>query len=321
MNLSNSSISNSEVVEFLKLAKRLAVFSIPFLIGALFVLLADPFNYFRVSSLVAEDVKAPITKKLNPGFSQLSAFDRDPKPNILLGDSRMQELEPITLKEVTGDDYANLAYGGGSLREAFDSFWIASKKIRLRKVYLGIALMTYNDYEIANRTELYKSVNENPALYFINRTVWESAIYSVYSELSGEKIRLGTPKMSKDEFWQVELGILQKFYEKYTEPVKYRRELGEIADFCRQNNIELNFVIFPMHTDAQKQIVDLGLAKPNQAMRSELSKLGKVYDFEKVNESTSDKNNFNDPVHLNEISQKQLIVDIWGKREARTTIP
>jgi hypothetical protein len=155
-------------------------------------------------------------------------------------------------------------------------------------------------------------VKGNPAMYFINRTVWESSIYSVYSQISGTDLKLGVPQMTKEEFWQTELGILQKYYDKYAPPKQYRKELKEISDYCEKNGIILSFVIFPMHAEAQKQIVDSGMQKQSEQMRADLTEFGTVDDFERDNEFSASRDNFDDPVHMNTAAKKILIGEIWG---------
>jgi hypothetical protein len=315
MNRSNLSISNSEIAEATRFFRRMVVFALPFVLAGAFILIVDPFEYFRVVKLIPTETKYSIAKQIDPCFWRLNRFESAPTENVLLGDSRMEAINPDVIKRVSGETYTNLAYGGGTLREAFDSFWIAARRINLKHVYLGVALTSYNDYEISNRVQFYSSVRGNLALYLVNRGVWESSLYDVESAISGKEIKLGVPQMNKDEFWQVELGILQKYYDKYVEPKKYRKELRDISEYCLANGIELNFIIFPMHVDAQRQLVDSKMLENSEKMRRDLSKFGRIFDFEVDNDINRDKANFNDPVHTNQFMQEMLINEIWGRME------
>ena len=311
MNHNSSFIFSSEAGQAQHLFRRLALFALPFLTGLAFIVIIDPFDFIGVSQVVPEEVKYRTAGQLNPTFWQLNRFSKMPKENILLGDSRMQGLDVAEIQRVSGADFANLAYGGGSLREAFDTFRIADKQIKLKQVYLGVNLNNFNDYEIANRTEFYRAAHENPALYFINRTVWEAAGYCFYQTATGKNQKIGVPNMNRDEFWNEELGIMQKYYDKYLEPVKYRKELLEVGEYCRKNNIKLSFIVFPTHTDAQKLVTNSGLDAKNAEMKSFLATLGKVYDFEGDTDLTVNKEHFDDPVHLTKESRKLLIEEIW----------
>ncbi len=313
MNRSSSSISNSETADFSRLAKRLVVLLLPFLLAAGLIFVVDPFNFFAVSQIIPKDIKAPIASQFNPCFWQLNKFEHEPRENVLLGDSRMILL-PGEVKEVSGEDYANLGFGGGTVREIVDAFKVVSKKVALKKVYIGLNLDKYNDYEINNRMTFYNAAHENPALYFLNQAVWQTAYYEVKTALSGEKFKIGVPNMSKDEFWDEELAVETKYYEKYVEPVKYRKELSELAAFCRENNIKLSFIIFPTHVDAQQLIANTQMIENREKMLKDFNSGGDVYDFDWSNELTANKNNFNDPVHMNADVRKIVTREIWTNR-------
>lgn len=287
------------------------MFSVPFLLAALFILTVDPFNFFQTNGVIPDDVKRPIALQFNPPLWKLNRFEKDPKEFVLLGDSRMAALETEVIKEISGDDYANLAYGGASLREVINTFWLIAKKTQLKKVFIGISLEKYNDYEIADRVNSYVAVRDNPLIYFVNHEVWQASYYNVIGYLKGTKFTLGTTNMSKEEFWQEELQITDRYYKKYVEPKKYRQDLLEISDYCQKNNIELKFIIFPTHVDVQKLITDEGLQAQNSALRSDFTKYGDVYDFDWSNDLTENKNNFRDPVHTNQDTRRTIIAEIW----------
>lgn len=311
MNRNNLSIFNSEMQEFIRFFKRLTLFCLPFILAAGFIAAVDPFNFLPVKSVVSNEIKANISPQLNPCLWKMNIFLRQPIDKILLGDSRMQAIKADDIEAVNGERYFNFGYGGASLREVIDTFWFAAENTKLQKVYLGVNLNIYNDYENTNRTQVYKSIHDNPTLYFINRTVWQAALESAYSQLTNEDLKIGVPTASREQFWQDELEIMRLYYRKFVSPKKYKPELQKIADYCRQNNIELNFIIFPNHTDEQNLIKEANLENENQQMRLDLQAFGTVYDFNTENNLTTDKANFDDPVHLNLTSRQELIREIW----------
>jgi len=75
---------------------------------------------------------------LNYCLWKMPAFARHPASNLLLGDSRMDALKSERVKELTGTDYFNLAYGGATIREIIESFWFASRHASVSRVYIGI---------------------------------------------------------------------------------------------------------------------------------------------------------------------------------------
>ena len=311
MNRSNLFIFNSEALEFARFFRRLALFSLPFVLAAGFIAAVDPFNFLPVKSFISDEVKSGIAPQLNPCLWKMIIFSRQPADKILLGDSRMQGIKPEDIEAVSGEKYFNFGFGGASLREVIDTFWFAAEQTRLQKVYIGVNLNVYNDYENVNRTQVYKSIGENPALYFINRTVWQAALSSAYSQLTNENLKIGVPTASRDEFWLEELEIMRSYYRKFVYPKKYRQELQKIADHCRRHNIELNFIIFPSHTDEQKLIKEANLENENRQMRLDLQELGTVYDFNTETGMTTGKANFDDPVHLGLSARRELVREIW----------
>ena len=311
MNRNNLSIFNSEAQEFIRFFKRLMWFCLPFILAAGFIAVVDPFNFLPVKSVISNEVKSAISPQLNPCLWKMNIFLQQPIDKILLGDSRMDGINEDDIEAVSHERYFNFGYGGASLREVIDTFWFAAENAKLQKVYIGVNLNIYNDYENVNRTQVYKSIHDNPTLYFINRTVWQAALTSVYSQLTNEDLKIGVPTASREQFWQDELEIMRSYYRKYVYPKKYKQELQKIADYCRQNNIELNFIIFPAHTDEQNLINEAHLENENQQMRHNLQAFGTVYDFNTENNLTTDKANFDDPVHFNLTSRQELIREIW----------
>ncbi len=319
MNHSSSSTSNSEVTaetkkelfDVRRLLKRMALFSVPFVVYVLLIFAVDPFNFLTSSSFVSDDVKRSTAFQLNPCVWKMAEFDKVPKDKILLGDSRMQSLKSEDVKAVANEDFYNFAYGGGTLREVIDTFYFASKRTELKKAIIGINLDTYNDYNITERTKLYPSFKENPTLYFVNKTVLQSAFTSAYSQITKTDMKIGKPNVDKETFWKHELNdVMGGYFQKYVYPVKYKKELEELAKYCKEKNIELAFVIFPTHVDTQNLVKSHHLEKENQQMRTDLSAIAKVYDFDYENEVTTKKENYDDPVHFTKPIQEQIIREI-----------
>jgi hypothetical protein len=303
-----------------KLLGRGALFSLPLCLYALFIFVTDPFNFVNGRSPIRPQIKGETARQLQPAFWRMNEFDQHPTPNILLGDSRMWLLKEKDIEAVTGDAYFNFGYGGGTLREAVDTFWFATKRTRLERVYLGVNLDTYNETNYSERTKLFPVVKENLALYFVNRTVLQAAVYDVYSQLTDTDLKLGLPTMGRDAFWAHHLeNVLGAYFEKYVYPTKYKRQLQELAQYCQAHGIQLTFVIFPSSLDAQRLIQKHKLDHESARMRHDLAALAPVYDFDYENEITADKENYRDPVHFRGPIQAQLIREIWGgdRRYAR----
>src|SRR5690349_16490940 len=144
--------------------QRVALFSIPFVVYAAFIVIVDPFDYLNIVHIPKEQ-KFPNAAALNPCFWKMNEFARQPSSRILLGDSRMLGIRAEKLREMTGKDFFNFAYGGSSLNEMIDTFWYANEHTKLHDVYIGLNLNVYNDYNYTERTATFNTISRNPALY------------------------------------------------------------------------------------------------------------------------------------------------------------
>ncbi len=225
----------------------------------------------------------------------------------------MNEIDDAEVAALTGEPYFNLSYGGASLKEIIDTFWFAQRHVQLKKVYIGLNLNLYNDYNYTERTKTYLTIEKSPAIYFVNRTVLEAAWDDAYSRIRGVDLKLGVPKMSREEFWQYSLGPLTAaYYSRYVYPQRYRGDLHAIAEFCRSHDIRLTFVIFPTHVELQSRIADFHLSEAAARFRADLASMAVTYDFDYPTEITLSKQNFRDPYHFTEPIGVRMIRQIWG---------
>jgi hypothetical protein len=279
----------------------------------------DPFGYFHSSSLISEDTKLRTAARFNPCFWKMNQFRRKPSADILLGDSRMANLNPTQVERAAGEDYFNFAYGGASLNEIIDTFWFATRQVPLRKVFIGLNLNVYNDYNYTERTKLFATVQRNPALYFVNRTVLQSALYGAYSEATGTDPKIGVPTLNKEGFWQEELQSTASYYKNYVYPAKYKKQLMGVTQYCREHNVQLSFVIFPTYVEVQHLVSDYHLERENAMFRQDLASMGTTYDYDYENEITTQRANYTDPIHTNGQICNMIIREIWqgGRRYGR----
>ena len=128
------------------MAIKIGIFSLPFLLAITLILVVDPFNFIGFGKAIRDSIKFPIARDLNPCFWQLNKFDKNPTENVLLGDSRMAPIDTDIVKQVSGEDYTNLGFGGGSVKEITETFWIVAKRQKLKNVFIGVNPEKYNDY-------------------------------------------------------------------------------------------------------------------------------------------------------------------------------
>jgi hypothetical protein len=303
-----------ERLEARKVARGLLLFGLPFFIYGLLVLLVDPFRLFPGNNIIPEHVKQKISYILQPCVYKMVEYERSPCPRLLLGDSRMLRIPDAAVSKVTGQRYSNMAYGGGTLQDVCDTFYYCQEQIALEKVYIGVNVDSYNDFETTERANLYPQFRKNPLLYFSNRSVAQATSYCFAYSILGSSPQLdAAPVANSEAYWAYHLNeVMRRRYKNFTPPKRYFKLLKELATNCRQNNIDLAFVIFPSHSQNQALIAEYGLTKSQQQMKQELGTLGNVVDLENIPELTNDRSAYRDSIHFLPVVSEQIVQRVWG---------
>jgi hypothetical protein len=245
------------------------------------------------------ETKLSVSKKLNQRLWKVIQFKRAPESNILLGDSRVDIINTDRIMELTGEDYFNFAYPGGTLSEVFSSFWFATKQIQLKNVIIGCNFNLYNEY---NNRDLVKPTLESVSetRYILNGANSKALAVSLYHWITAKEVTIGTPDITVDAFWKEQIeGPAAKFYKLYKYPEKFHAELQKIADYCHENNIRLTLFIPPTHIDLQKKIEEYSLTEESERFKADLKAMANVIDYDYDTWLTRHKENFMDPFHLN----------------------
>ena len=299
-----------------RLVLKLVLLALPFAALALTVRLVDPYRYFGDRAAGERREWDEIASRLSPPLWKLTGFRRHPVPNILLGDSRMALLDPAEIASVARRPFANLAYGGGSLKEAIATFWLADRLVPLRSATLGVNLDLYNEANAKDRVSGTIKVLERSPLYLSDRLVLRTTYYDLLESLTGSKPSLGVPNMSRDEFWEFQLAVTARIsYSNYRYPESYHAALAEIASHCREKGIALRFVVFPEHNDLAAQAARYGLAGEMRRMLDDLSSFGETIDLRDA-ALDADRGRFVDPYHFAPQVAATLIERVWGGPEA-----
>jgi len=302
-------------VEVTKFLKKLAIFVLPFVLYSAVIGFIDPFNYFDSGSPVRDELKQDISFKLNYAMWKMLEFRQTPHPDLLLGDSRMMDMDAQAISSLTGDDFYNFAYGGGSLKEAIATIRFADDQTTLNSLTIGLDLNSYNGSDVKDRVSEVLGALDNPFLYITNNTVMIAAWKLMKSAVSGQPERIGQPVGDRDAFWRTQLDVTARVYfANYRDPVLYRAQLTEIAELCQEKGIRLSFIIFPSHKDLMDRIQSYDLEEANRMMRQDLAVMGTVYDFAWDNASTRNRDNFKDPYHFTPEVMASIIGSVWGNQ-------
>jgi hypothetical protein len=295
-----------------KLAFKAFLIVLPFALAAGVVAWVDPFAYFPWHSGDPGAARESVAHRLSPPLWKLAAYRHRPAPNILLGDSRMASLDAGRIVTPTGEPFANLGYGGGSVDEAIKTFWFADSLVRLRSATFGLTLDLYNESNSKDRVTGTEQMLAHPGIYLCDRLVLRATYYLLVRAMTGRSPAIGVPPMSPDAFWTYQLDVTARIaYESYRYPRGYRRRLEEIADHCRSRNIRLRFVLLPQHADLEDRAARYGLEAAATRMREDLEEIGETVDLAVLVDRT-DRAQFTDPYHFRPEIGQRILDHLWG---------
>ncbi len=290
-----------------KFLRRTLIFFIPLFLYLIIVLAVDPYNYFS-SEVVSSEIKKNIAFKLNYPLFKLLAYEKEPTKNIILGDSRSNNLDIDFVNSCGDKKFTNLAYGGGTLQEIINTFWEVSKNAKLETVVIGVNFNLYNKTNAMDRVSETISLKNNFVSYATSKYTFKSTGLIVKSILLNETYDVEIPEMSREEFWQYQLNSsANNTYRIYKYPENYFLELQQIAVYCKQNNIKLSFFIPPTHVSLQEKIDEFKLTAQEEKFKKDLMGLGPVYDFDFSNDITLNKDKFKDPYHCKESVAETIV--------------
>ena len=143
-----------------KILPRLLLVALPFLLYFALFFAFEPYDYFGLKGGAAQE-DSVITRVR----SYLSA----PENAIILGDSRMAHFDMDAVESASGRAFSNLAFGGASLGESIDLFYLAAQNNpNLDACYFGVSFYTLREGDTRNRMQAIEKVATNPAAYMLN---------------------------------------------------------------------------------------------------------------------------------------------------------
>ena len=282
-----------------KLFKKSIVFSIPFAIYFIVVLIVDPYGYFKKNEIVDFEIKEKIAKKIEPHLYKIINFENNPKRNVLLGDSRTNRLyENISAKT---EDWASLGYGAGSLQEILATFdWIKQEEYPLDTILVGLNFNLYNKYNKRNWVEETIERKKNVFSYAFSSYTAKSTFLILKNLVLNDPIEIGKPKISRALFWENSVkNYGNRFYKRYGYPDDYAKRLKEMSVYCNTQNIKLIFWVPPCSAELNAVVYDYNLTNERQRFYDDLKGLAEFYNFNSDEYIINNKDNFTDPAHFN----------------------
>lgn len=274
--------------------------------------IADPFNYNNYFDLGFN--KDHISKIMNYRLFNLIKYKNKPKPIVLLGDSRGLHLREEYFKKC-GFSVANVSYGGGTLYEAIDTFWLIIKNENIKAVILVIPFNIYNENNKLNLVPQAINILENPTYYYLNFLTTKATLANLYYKLTNRYLRMEKPAVDKELFWQQQLGasVTGAFYRGYKYPSSLLIKLLAIAQEAKKRDIKVMVVLPPTHIDLQNKIDEYSLNDNYKKYKEDLTAIGEFLDYDTKTDITMNKNNFTDPYHFNSEIANSIANDICQK--------
>lgn len=292
------------------LLRKGSVFMLPIIAWVCIVIIVDPFNYFNLSNTISQHSKEKSAQKLNSLLYNSINFKNNPTNSVIIGDSRIRKLSTKQLKKITGDDYYTLHSNAAKLNEIIDLFWLTNEHTQLKNVIIGINFNLYNDYAYANRVTDVQGMLRNPFIYIFNWNIAETVYLSLKNEFFGVQ---KNNRPNKEAFWKHTITtVATNHYSKYRHPDATLKRLEEVGAYCLENNINLNLIIVPHHKEFHDRLVDFNLTKEEIQFKKEISKIGRVVDFDYPNSITNCKHCFTDPIHTTDSISMIMVNDLFS---------
>lgn len=299
-----------------RLLKKLLLFILPFVLLFCGFFCFETYDYFALQ-------KNP-QYQIEPLSAMRYAKLRRPE-RVIFGDSRMANLDVDYIRELTGEDYTRLAWGGAQTGESIDLFWYAVQYCDFKQVIFGINFYTSKATQVGD-TGRYDAIGvtkpfaDSVFKFSTNMYYWLKAIVNVkqlatnpiYRALGREDLIALPENPPKDviipdpalgEKWRLNMeeyaDAIQLGMEEYEFEQATYDALQEVIDYCGANDIELIFVLPPVHEVMYERVVAVnGMEADLQGIKDFLIAGATVYDFEIRSDFTSDPDTFYDGFHL-----------------------
>lgn len=189
-------------------------------------------------------------------------YSADPKPNILLGDSRAQRIKTENIP--SGHLWASLAFGGGTIDEAIDCFWFAAGLTDLDTVLWDMDTFTYKESVVerprASLVRSFTEMSQSLILELTDKDVVATTFKYLWKRIfDNNTIKHPLPAGGREAFWKRQVAKAKEMADDTVSPASRAsllERLDSIANYCRERSIAL-IVYEPItHQDATDQLAE-----------------------------------------------------------------
>ncbi len=272
----------------------------------------DPFQANRAVDLGFN--KEDVTRKLSRWDWNMAEYRADPKPVVMLGDSRMGKLDEERIERHLGHATYDFSYGGGTIADMITTFWYAKDLTDLKHVIMGFNLNILNQSKSYDAAAQARDLLDDPLRYYFSPFISGATVRALWFNLGQGAAYSEIPPMEREAFWKFKMDYGHLVYGAYAYPDKLLASLEEVVQQCEEDEIELTFVIFPTHTDLQDLAVQYDLVEHRDRTREALARLAPTWDYDVPNGVTRDPENFTDPFHFNEAVGDALVDEVFADK-------
>ncbi|HXI69248.1 MAG TPA: hypothetical protein VNN22_02710 [Verrucomicrobiae bacterium] len=289
-------------MEFRRFLKRVLIFASPLVVWVVVVITVDPFDYFNWSHAFSEQVKKDNAATLNSILFNMLKEVNHPCENLIIGDSRAEDLPVEQISQITGERYFILGANALKLNESIDLFYFANRIKPLKRAVFTLNFNEFNEYAFADRVTSVEAMIHNPLLYVFDTSVAQAGYYVVKSSATKRQAVSSVPPMSEDEWWNYIVSVRgREHYERFRYPAALYQRMQKMVAFAKAQETEITFIIVPNHADFQKRVREFGLDDQYLEFKRDLCRLDvRVVDYDFVNDITTNRSDFRDPLHSNE---------------------
>lgn len=240
-----------------RILKKLFLLLIPVYLWFAFFVAFEPNNYFGLKS--AAGSSQPVAR--------VRAYQQSPGTRLLLGDSRLAHLDTDYIRQLCGEDWQNLAYGGASLKETLDlADYILSSGNPVDALVLEVSFYVLNAHYNTDRFAALEQTLQNPLVYCLNLE------YNINALTCFRDWLCNTPDTIESGIWQAEdyfdadgnpIPVHRTLYE-YPALITQKcsnwelsdqlQRLPELARRCRERGVTLTVVLPPMAELVRTQV-------------------------------------------------------------------
>jgi hypothetical protein len=244
-------------------------------------------------------------------------INRESPKTILLGDSQGTHIDMKLVEESCGEKVFNYCVPGANFETLFNMFWFAAENSKPEKIYFQVGFMNYNTVRQYNIFNFAQNYFDKPYLYFITKENFIDSYMNIWYQITKDPKIIENSYLfqSIEDMDKLAESRLEMFFKDYSYPKEYYDELSRISLYCKENNIELTFLIFPVYKGVDDYLIRTELMGMKQRFIKDINSLGKTLDLDVPENFKYTRECFIDYFHLRQPYLDQLTRQIWSNEE------